>query len=103
MEKLKQAIVEYLKSLEMSQEKNLLSSGYTKAINDAINQINKMNFYQFSDNMPSSEDVLADIELVENDKRKTISKEDAFKLFYYKLGWNRGEYRRHKNLINKAV
>ena len=103
MEKLKQTLINYLESKKESQSRSLLSTGYAKAISDAVEMIRDINFYDFSQNSPTSDDLLTDLEVTENKRRRSINKEDALKVYYYKLGWNRGEYRKQEQLMPKAV
>ncbi|MFD0964004.1 hypothetical protein [Pseudofulvibacter geojedonensis] len=92
MEKIKtQVIKEILKKRNDVKELYLLK-GYDKAVDD-IMQVLKEELIEDNYNKPSSLDLIIDLDLIEDKNRKSISKENAVKLFYYKLGWDRGSSR----------
>lgn len=99
MEKIKAQIVEEISKKRKEIKELYLSKGYDLAILDIIKILNDK-LIESSDNKPSSLDLIIDLDLIEDKFFKSISREDAVKLFYYKLGWDRGNSRIKSTTLN---
>lgn len=93
MKKLKKEIVKALKEKRDNLHYPMLVNGYSKAIDDVIELLSEFALATTGISKPSSLDLILDLDIIEDNNYNTISKEDAVKLFYYKLGWDRGEHR----------
>lgn len=93
MKKLKNEIVKTLKEKMSNLNYPMLVNGYSKAVDDIIEVLNELEFASNGISKPSALDLIMDLDLIEDKNYKSISQEDAIKLFYYKLGWDRGENR----------
>jgi len=92
MEKLKKHIIQELKNKRNDIKEIYLRRGYELAIQNLTAIFNE-NLTEDSRNMPSALDILLDTGIIEDRYFKSINNEDANKLFYYKLGWDRGNHR----------
>lgn len=92
MEKIKAQIIKEISKKRNDIKELYLAKGYDLAIQD-LKQLFMEKIIDNSCNKPTPLDLIIDLDLIEDKYFKSISKENAIKLFYYKLGWDRGSSR----------
>lgn len=89
MKKMKKIVLDEIKKRRKNINDLYLTKGYDIAIEN-LEEIFRELVIKDLASQPTSLDLILDLDLIEDKNHKTITKEDAIKLFYYKLGWDRG-------------